>query len=373
MFERNYSEWKTSDRNNCTDKTEAKFPAFTEMIRGQFDRLAAVEALDSYTALDLPHIKTVKDTVKQECDAGFHQTLKKECGKVSSPATYKHWQKMCLSLNNVRLMQFWLQTKRWSMLPVQKWRTPLLWKWGLWNLSIFAHTEVGAACCEHCHPKEEFVNEILVALCQIPLWHMLQKSPCRRVGVNGSSLPQSAPPPLALIISKKALFPPLRQSSPHSFLQSSKQKQTCRPPLCPTLLITASHLCVCVAECCFLYLIIEFMLLASLWTDSCLLISNLYICTIGHFKEQSVWFKRQVNMNELPPAEAKGKSTAIQTNTKARKWGGQYEGGGGHWQLSPAALRLWWGSARGERVGWDSVTEEKLNETEEKEEEEGWG
>ena len=52
------------------------------MIRKEFDPLAVMKALDSYTALDLPHIQTVKDRAKQECDTGFHQTLKKECGKL---------------------------------------------------------------------------------------------------------------------------------------------------------------------------------------------------------------------------------------------------------------------------------------------------
>lgn len=64
-----------------------------------------------------------------------------------------------------------------------------------------------------------------------------------------------------------------------------------------------------------------FMLLDRLKAGSCLVISNLCICVIGHFKEQTVWFKRLANRNGLPHAGAKGKSTTIQTNTKARKRG----------------------------------------------------
>lgn len=68
------------------------------------------------------------------------------------------------------------------------------------------------------------------------------------------------------------------------------------------------------------------MLLDRLKAGSCLVISNLCICLIGHFKEQTVWFKMLANRNGLPRAGAKGKSTTIQTNTKARKGGGQYGG-----------------------------------------------
>lgn len=83
-------------------------------------------------------------------------------------------------------------------------------------------------------------------------------------------------------------------------------------------------MCVCIGVCCFLYLIIVFMLLDRLKTGGCLVISNLCICVIAHFKEQTVWFKRLANRNGLPRAGAKGKSTNIQTNTKARKGGGPY-------------------------------------------------
>lgn len=57
------SEGKASDQNNCPDKTEAKFPVSTEMIRKWFDPLS-MKALDSYPALDLPCRQTVKDRVK---------------------------------------------------------------------------------------------------------------------------------------------------------------------------------------------------------------------------------------------------------------------------------------------------------------------
>lgn len=68
------------------------------------------------------------------------------------------------------------------------------------------------------------------------------------------------------------------------------------------------------------------MLLDRLKADSCLVISNLRICAIGHFKEQTVCFRRRANRNGFPHAGAKGKFTTIQTNTKARKGGGRYGG-----------------------------------------------
>lgn len=78
------------------------------MIRKQFYPLAAIKALDSYTALDLPRTQTVKDRVKWECDAGFHQTLEKECGKtLYQPQinTDEHTKRVLLSLPNIRLVK----------------------------------------------------------------------------------------------------------------------------------------------------------------------------------------------------------------------------------------------------------------------------
>lgn len=63
------------------------------------------------------------------------------------------------------------------------------------------------------------------------------------------------------------------------------------------------------------------MLPDRLKADSCLVISNLRICVIGHFKEQTVWFKRLANGNGFPRAGAKGKSNTIQTNTKGLERG----------------------------------------------------
>lgn len=96
----------------------------------------------------------------------------------------------------------------------------------------------------------------------------------------------------------------------------------------------------------FLYLI-TVLVLDRLRAGSCLVISNLCVCVIGHYKEQTVWLKRKANRNGLPRVGAKGKSTTIQTNTKRRKGG---VGMGEHWQLSPAAWCLGWGSAKGERA-----------------------
>lgn len=109
------------------------------------------------------------------------------------------------------------------------------------------------------------------------------------------------------------------------------------------------------------------MLLDRLKAGSCLVISNLYICVIGHFKEQTVWFKSLANRNGLPRAGAKGKSTAIQRNTKARTGGGRY---GGTLTAEPSCtvfgIRV---CQRGERRV--ATREEELSGTEE--EEEGWG
>lgn len=65
---------KASARDNCPDKTRAKFPVFTQMIRKLFYPPAAMKALDNAAAAAaaaLYHIHTVKDRLKQECDAGF--------------------------------------------------------------------------------------------------------------------------------------------------------------------------------------------------------------------------------------------------------------------------------------------------------------
>lgn len=67
-----------------------------------------MKALDSYTALDLPHSQAFKDRVKQECDAWLHQTLRKECENLSLLTTDKQWRahrEVCLSLYNISLDQ----------------------------------------------------------------------------------------------------------------------------------------------------------------------------------------------------------------------------------------------------------------------------
>lgn len=81
-------------------KKKARFPLFTEKVRRQFDPLSMK------TAVDLPCTQTLKDGVKQECDAGFHQPLEEECGEHFPPNGDKYTRahkKGFLSLHNARL------------------------------------------------------------------------------------------------------------------------------------------------------------------------------------------------------------------------------------------------------------------------------
>lgn len=84
---------------------------------------------------------------------------------------------------------------------------------------------------------------------------------------------------------------------------------------------------------------------------------------IGHFKEQTACFKRRANRNGLPHAGAKGKSTIDQTNTKARKGGGQYKGGAltAEPSCSVFGMRV---CQRGEGREEDEVEEEEEEEGE---------
>lgn len=84
--------------------------------------------------------------------------------------------------------------------------------------------EVGAARCEHCHPKEFVNDKTLVAHCQILLLTNASKVPCRQVGVNSSSW-QSTPPTSGLDNIKESLLPsPETKQSLYSFLQPPEQK-----------------------------------------------------------------------------------------------------------------------------------------------------
>lgn len=147
---------------------------------------------------------------------------------------------------------------------------------------LLSLAEVGAACCEHCHG---FVNDkTLVARCQILLLTNASKVPCRQVGVNSSSWRSTTPPPppppapLGLIISKKALFPPLRQSRVSIHFYSLQKKNTCSPPLCFWLYSSARRLCVSIGVHRFLSLLIVFTFPDRLKAGSCLVISDLCIC-----------------------------------------------------------------------------------------------
>lgn len=158
---------------------------------------------------------------------------------------------------------------------------------------------------------------------------MLQKSHADKLVWTAVLLGGALSPPLGLIISKKVLFPPWRQSKVSIHSSSLQNKNSLSSHLYFDSAV--SYFCVCIGVCCFLYLITMFMLLERLKAGSCLVISNLYISVIGHFKEQTVWFKRPANSNGLPRAGAMSKSTTIQRNTKAKRGGGRLWGNIDSW------------------------------------------
>lgn len=161
-----------------------------------------------------------------------------------------------------------------------------------------------------------------------PLLTNASKVSCRQVGVNSSSSWQGTLPTRGLDNIKESPLPSpeTKQVSIHFSGLRNKNRLASHLFFSLFFFLTAPHLCACIGVCCFLYLITVFMLLDRLKAGSCLVISNLYICGIGHFKEQTVWFKRLANRNELPRAGAKGKSTTIQRNTKTGMRGGRYGG-----------------------------------------------
>lgn len=201
---------------------------------------------------------------------------------------------------------------------------------GLGNFISSPLTEVAAACWEHCHPKEEgsFVNDkILVALCQIPFLTNASKVPCRQVGVNSSSSWQSTLPTPGFdnIKEKNPLPSPETKQSP--FIFPALRTKT---DLLPTSCFDSAGHCVPLVRLqrCFLYFNHRVHVRVK-QIESRQLPCSLQSVDLWWATSKSRWFalRGELSRSELPRAEAKSKSTAIQTNTKAGT--GEFGGGGG--------------------------------------------